>query len=354
MGKYYGYSIDPDELQHINKIGVLCWGLIGDVFMRAPLIEAVKKRFPHAELTAIVDPVGKDALLNHPDCDHVWILSRNKKPFYKYVKDIIRNVILLRHEHFDLFINLYSGGSSPMISRLINGRIRLGFDHTRALRRSNNLLVNTPSFCQPWTKALGEKLRPLGIQDSEISRSSSFFITNAALKVAEKLLPEKKNYVAINLGAGKEVKRWPVERYVGLAKMIHQEFGLQPVVFTNPGMESLVDEFETQHGEGCIKLPLLTLDQIGAVLKRCKVFVTGDTSLMHLGFGVKVPNLVIFTDTRPEIVEPEDCIHIPCFIEDIKNINACGKPSGTVNIPANYAFECFKDLIRDTYSSKSE
>ena len=342
--KHFGYSIDASELQDIKKIGVLCSGLIGDVFMRVPLIEALKKRFPDAEITAIVDPVAKDVLINHPDCKQVVVFRRKKKPYYSYLFKSIYKLILLRREHFDLFIDLYSGGSSPIITRLTNARIRLGFDHKKSLRWSNNLLVKKSLFNRHWTVSLGEKLLPLGVHDNQIRRGSSFYVTEPAIKKAATLLPENSRYVAFNLGAGAEIKRWPVECFVTLAGKIMRNFDLVPVVVTNPGMEHLSKEFKDTFKGQCIRLPRLSLDEVGAVLKRCLAVVTGDTSIMHMVFGVKVPNLVMFTDTRPEVVEPEDCIHVPCFIEDPDNINDRGKPSGTVKIPVDYAFERFKIL----------
>lgn len=342
--KYFGYSIDPVELQDINKIGVLCSGLIGDVFMRVPIIEALKQRFPQAKITVIVDPAAKDVLSNHPDCHKVIILRRKKRPFFRYLFNNMSKVLWLRRQHFDLFVNLYSGGSSTTITRLVNARIRLGFDHTKALRWSNNLLVTTPSFCEHWTVALGKKLVPLGIGDNQIRRGSSFHITEAASQRAVQLLPEQSRYLAINLGAGKEVKRWPVASFVELAEKISKQHGLIPVVLTNPGMEQLSTEFVAQYRGECIKLPVLSLTEVGAVMQRCVALITGDTSIMHMAFGVKVPNMVLFTDTRPEIVEPEDCMHVACFIEDPENINSCGKPSGTVKIPVNYAYQRFEIL----------
>jgi ADP-heptose:LPS heptosyltransferase len=341
----YGYQISAQQLGAIEKIGVLAWGLIGDVFMRVPLLEALKKRFPDASITVIVDPAAAAVLEHHPACDRIVVFSHHKRGFKEYFSDYLPQALRLRREKYDLFINLYSGGSSPLLTRLINARIRLGFDHTRALRMANNLRVRTPSFCQHWTKALGAKLLPLGIDDAQIRRGSSFYVTDEARAYATQLLPEGKGYIGYNLGAGRAEKRWPVERFVALAQQVQQTYGLTPVVFTNPGMESLAEEFARGVGSDCIKLPLLSLDQVGAVMQRCQAMITGDTSLMHLAFGIKVPNMVLFTDTRPEIVEPEDCLHVACFIEDPEHINACGKPAGTVEIPVDYALEHVRQLF---------
>lgn len=343
---YYGYSIHPDELQNIQRIGVLCWGLIGDVFMRIPVIEALHQRFPNASITVIVDPSGKPVVQHHPMINQVVVLPRKKRPLGNYFVTMVRTILRLRCNKFDLFVNLYSGGSSPFVTRMTNARIRLGFDHTRALRRSNNLLVAKPSFCQHWTKGLGKKLLPLGVGDAQIRRGSSFYVTDAAQQAVARYIPTNTRVIAINLGAGVEAKRWPVANFAALARQIYTAHGIVALVFTNPGMEHLVEEFVRYYGNDSHILPTLSLDEIGAVMLRCMAVITGDTSLMHLAIALKVPNLVLFTDTRPEIVEPEDCIQVPCFIEDPARINECGKPSGTVQIPVEYAYAQFQQLLR--------
>lgn len=345
MLTYYGYSIDEKELRAVNSIGVLCWGLIGDVFMRVPIIEALRCRFPQARITVIVEPSGYDVLINHPACNQIITLAHKRRMSWRYWQHLVSLVYKLRCKRFDLFVNLYSGGSSTTVTRLINARIRLGFDHTHALRSSNNLLVKTPSFCQHWSKALGAKLLPLGISDREIRRGSSFYVTDTAKMSIEKYLPNTSRFVAINLGAGVAAKRWSVANYVAVAKRLAQNYQLQPLVFTNPGMEELAGDFMEQYGTGCMIAPVLSLDEIGALMLRSVAVITGDTALMHLAIAIKIPNLVLFTDTRPEIVAPEDCIHVACFIEDTQRINSCGKPPGIVDIPVDYVVNKFAELL---------
>jgi len=347
MDKKYGYRIEPAELRDINNICVLCWGLLGDVLLRIPVIEALARRFPAAQITVIVDPLSAGLIEHHPDIHEVIAFRRSKRPLFRYVMEFLRRILYLRSRKFDLSVNLYSGGSSPLVTRLVNARIRLGFDHTPALRKANNLLVKKPSFCGNWTKALGLTLEPLGISSSEIRRGSSFYYPQAARQFAAGFLAEEGHcYVAVNLGAGVPEKRWPVERFVLLAEKIAEQYGLAPLVFTNPGMEELADEFVAQYRGliPCKQVPLVSLDRIGALLDQVFAFITGDTSLMHLAFGVKCPNLVLFTHTRPEVVEPEDCVHIPCFVADESSLDPCGLPHGSRNIPVELALRRFAVL----------
>ena len=331
----------------INKICILAWGLIGDVLVRVSVMEALRQRFPHAIIDVVVDPASRGAVAHHPDLNQIIPFSRNKSPLWRYLFDACKNILALRRRHYDLCINLYCGGSSPLISRLIGARYRLSYNHTRALRWANNLQVDTPSFCSNWTKALGKMLAPLGIPLERVRQGTSFYCSAAADAFAEQLLSKYQGpFLGLNLGARVENKRWPIESYVELMQKVCEKYDYRILLFTNPGMTHLADEFEHRFksAERLIRLPLCSLDEVGAIMKHCAIMVTGDTSLMHMAFGLKRPTLVLFTQTRPEIVEPEDCLHEDCFIADPSHHDPCGNPLGSRDIPVASAFEKFDML----------
>lgn len=342
------YGIGEMELAHVNTICVICWGLLGDVFVRVATVEALKKRFPHSKLVVVVDPVGKQVFSNHPDVDEVFVYDRNKRPLTAYLLRSIKNILFLRQKRFDLSVNLYSGGSSPRIVRLINARIRLGFDHTPALRASNNLLVKHPDLSKQWNRGFGSILQPLGVKPSEIRAGTSFYCTQDAERFADNFLhTTTRKLIAINLGAGKKIKRWPIARFVNLASKIAYKYDLHPLLLSNPGMTELADQFAEQYeSKGFfIKAPLAYLDKDAALMKRCQVVITGDTSIMHLAFALKIPTLILFTHTRPEPVLPEDCLYRYCFIPDPSEKDGFDQAVGSPDISVEMAMNEFDQLM---------
>jgi ADP-heptose:LPS heptosyltransferase len=338
------------DKKQIHSICVLCWGLIGDVFVRLSIVEALKKAFPDAKITVIVDPVARPVVECHPACDEVNVYSRKKKPPLRFLIKSFQTVRHLRRRRLDLFVNLYSGGSSPWITRLVNARYRLGFDHTAALRWANNVQVPHPSLCGNWTKALGTVLAPLGIAPEMVRQGTSFYYSAEARQFADDFFRQhcelRRNYVIFNLGAGAAEKCWPVERFVQLAERVNSGFQLTPMVITNPGMESLADAFVAAYRgrDAVIRLPLLSLHQVGAMMDRCNCVVSGDTSLMHMAFGLHKPTLALFTYTRPETVTPADCPHVVCFNGASTETDACGNHLGTREMSVEYVFEQFAVL----------
>ena len=340
----YTNTISDDDLAQIKTICVLCWGLLGDVLIRVSLLEALKERFPKANLTVVVDPSGFAALENHPAIDELVSFSRKKRPLLKYIYTMLSKVSYLRGKKFDLSINLYSGGASPRMTRLINAKNRLGFNHTKALRKANNWQVEHPGLCKNWTEEFGTVLRPLGIH--KVRRGTSFYCKEQDLLFADDWLSEvpEKHFV-INLAAGVEEKIWATEKFELLAEMIQHNYKYYPIILSNPGQIHLVDRFR-EIALDKLKyyvLPTTSFGRVAAIIKKSDFIITGDTSIMHMAFGLKCPTLGIFTQTRPEIVDPEDCIHIACFHEG-NELDACGKKAGSQELSVENCFSQFEKL----------
>ena len=320
----------------LKTICINCLGLMGDVLIRTSFIEAVAKRCPHAKITVIVEPNRDILLRNHPDVDHIIIFNRNKKPRLQYLKNLWNLICTLRKNKFDLFINLYGGGSSASITRLSNAKHRFGFYYKKQHAKAYTYALPHPVFTEHWGKSFGVLLAPLGISSKNLRAGTTFIPTKNAHYGAEKIMRNSaKKWVLINLGAGDVRKIWSIKNQVCLAKWLVEKHDYHLGVFVNPGQEYLAKEFAQLYGdsEHITYLENLSLDVIGALMSKAAFVISGDTGLLHLAFGVKTPSIALFTYTRPEQVLPEDCLCIPCFIEDPNLINDHGVPGGTLDIP---------------------
>ena len=295
--------------EKINKICLIFLGLKGDLLLRMPIIDSIKEKHPHALISVLVDTHNLDIVENHPFIDKIITLNRSKESRYQYIKNNLNAVSELRKNKFDVIINFYCGGSSNFIVRAANPKYRIGFSHTSASRFANNVLIDAPHLpTDHWILYLSHLLTPLGISPESVRKGSSFFVNNDGKKFADKTLSKFKNkkIVALNLGTGVENKCWPVESYIELSIKLHELYGIIPVVFTNPGMEYLTEDFIKliNNKIPVIHIPLTTINNVAAIMERCYAIITGDTSLMHLSFALKKPTISIFLETDPVWVSP--------------------------------------------------
>lgn len=347
--KYYGYSIAEPELAGVRRICVLCWGLLGDVFMRVTTIEALKRRFPEAELVVVTDPGSARVFNNHPDIFKVVAFSRKKKPLLKYLSSLIRHVRDLRAAHFDLCVDLYAGDSSARISRWIGAPIRLGYDHRPTLRKCNNLLVKAPPFCGYWVTDLARMLEPLGVAPDSVAPGSNFHVSHSAQQAAKSYLERfSGRKIIYNLGAGGAEKIWPVERMLALARSMSERYGAIPVILTSPGHESVTDAFIHAYQIDCaeyVHVPRVDFDIEAAVVKGADLIVTPDSGLKHLAAAVRTPIAGLYLATRPEQTAPPNVPFVACMIESQEGVDACGYPLLQRDLPVAVVFETISNFV---------
>ena len=342
------YELPQARINKIESICVFCWGRLGDVFIRSPIIDALNKKFPNSAITVVTDTAAARAFNPHTTKYSIFPFERLSKGSSNSFLQNIRNIRLLRQHKFDLSIDLYGGGSSPLISYLVASKIRLAFDHRPKLRISNNLLAPYPHGITHWSQCLGSMLAPLGINYQQISTDVIYDCDEQSRAQVEHLFNiSDTRYVGINLGASSLDKAWPVNNTIELLTTLSARTNITPVIFFNPGQEALSEEFLLSYPDKCISLQGFNFEQEAAALERCNIFLTGDTSLMHLATGVKTPVFALFLTTRPESVQPKINPFHACMIEDSSKDLINGFYPVKNTIPVDLATDEFFDFIKN-------
>lgn len=167
-------------------------------------------------------------------------------------------------------------------------------------------------------------------------------LEEAGARLAQAAPPDHAGYVAMQLGASEERRRWPVAHFAALAARLWRELRLVPVLLGAGGERKLgerlcaalaEDTGNIGTGEAgaagasgpvpCIDLIGATsLPQLAATLRHMRLLVTNDTGTMHLAAGLDVPVLAIFLATaQPWDTGPyrQDC----CCLEPALDCHPC-------------------------------
>ncbi len=158
-------------------------------------------------------------------------------------------------------------------------------------------------------------------------------------KARERLLaglpsaPER-GFVAVQLGASEDRRRWPVESFVHVAQGLARQ-GFAPVLLGTAVERPLAERFMAKCAAPAGDLVGATgLRELAAVLAECSLLITNDTGTMHLAAGLGVPCLAAFLctaqpwDTGPYLpgclcLEPDVDCHPCSFGRDCPNGHAC-------------------------------
>ena len=145
------------------KILLVRLRLIGDVVFTTPAISALRRRFPDARLTYLVEAPAEPVVRHHPALDEVIVLERPRGlARFRYDLRLARR---LRAERFDLVIDFHGGPRSGLLTWATGAPQRIGYalpgrgwSYTTRVPWTRSLVPPRHSVLNQW--ALVE---PLGI-----------------------------------------------------------------------------------------------------------------------------------------------------------------------------------------------
>ncbi len=134
--------------------------LIGDVVFTTPAIGALRRRFPGARITYLVEAPAEPVVRHHPDLSEIVIVDR-PRGVSRWVYDLQLGR-RLRDQHFDIAIDFHGGPRSNFLTWASRAPKRIGYDlpgrrwcyttrvpWTRALVPPRHSVVNQWALLQP-------------------------------------------------------------------------------------------------------------------------------------------------------------------------------------------------------------
>jgi ADP-heptose:LPS heptosyltransferase len=118
--------------------------------------------------------------------------------------------------------------------------------------------------------------------------------------LAQRGWDEKHSLTALHLGAGSKEKRWPLSRFLSLARKLVFQEKRKLLLIEGPAEKGLARHIEQQlPSSEAILAESLHLSLLAAVIEQCGIFVGNDSGIAHLAAALKVPCVVLFGPTLP-------------------------------------------------------
>jgi lipopolysaccharide heptosyltransferase I len=298
------------------KVALVKLSALGDVIHALPVARALRRAYPHAELSWLVEAREAAVLREHPDLDHVisvdtrgWRgrLGREARSLWADLRELRGR---LRARRFDVAVDAQGLLKSGIITRLTGAPVRVGFGAARCKERVSALFTNRHVIPPPAAAHVVEQnlalLGALGIPGGapeflipprpEAQRRMDEFLVEAGWKPGDRL-------VALNPGAGQPRKQWAPARYAAVGERLGAEAGARVLLLWGPAESHLAREIALGMrgpGRGAAR-PLLApptdLDELTALLRRAQLMVSGDTGPLHLAAALGTPALGLFGPT---------------------------------------------------------
>ncbi|MGE5844691.1 MAG: glycosyltransferase family 9 protein [Syntrophaceae bacterium] len=332
---------------------------IGDVIHTLPSLAALRRCYPQAHISWVVEEAAADLLADHPMLDRV-LVSRRKR----WVRDLTeggnRTAVLreaavflraLRDRPYDLVIDFHGLFKSAVLVLLSRGRRRLGYD---SMQEGSGLVLNE-KIPEDMDKHAVERYldfaRHLGCETSKpefpIALQEAHFRRVREL-LAARAVDTARGFVAVSPVAYWETKLWDEAKFAAVCDRIVRELGL-PVVFTGESPEGPIARIRSlMEAPSASAAGETSLRELAALYREAAVLLTTDSGPMHLAAAVGTPVVALFGPTSPERTGPYGEGHVvirrgmdcsPCFRKSCETLE-CMK-----TIRVDEVFEAVKERI---------
>lgn len=295
------------QIIEVKKTLLVCSHFnLGDLISSTSLYRAIKEKFPKSDLIVVVNDESLTQINNHL-IDEFIVIERKKLLNPIYFFSILQKV----KQEFDLVIVPNIGDNSMLadyIARLSNSKIRIG---TKSLNGKNNqtefcfdIKIDLNISKHPdanISERVLEIIRPLGFDTNDLS--TTIFKSDTDLKKAKARLSEiKKNQqtllIGINVYSEEIANNWNLNNFVVLIERLNREYQSAFYLFGNDNNESI--KFLRKNTKvGFLSIDIKNYSEIASIISLTDIFITVDSSLMHIAGTTTTPQISLFGNTNP-------------------------------------------------------
>jgi heptosyltransferase-1 len=292
------------------KILVVKMSAIGDVIHTLPAVNALRRGFPEAHITWLVEESASAIVASHPSVDRVLVSKRTRwlkglfgPSWLRNVREILHFLAVLRDTQYDIVIDFQGLMKSAVVVGLSRGVRKVGYDKTREY---SYLVLN--ERVPPYDMDKHAVLRYLNLV-KRLNVETDLVTFNIPFGEAEKqdvlsVLRRRgwvgQPIVAVNPMAKWKTKLWPAANFSELADRLVEALGCF-VVFTGNGADRKeISRILSHMRRGGLDLSGQTgLKQLAALYRMSSCAITTDTGPMHLAAAVGTRVVALFGPTAP-------------------------------------------------------
>jgi heptosyltransferase I len=289
-----------------ERIALIKPSALGDIVHSLPVLTALRRRFPAAQIAWVINRAYAPLVFGHPDLNEIIPFDRGAMraglltggmSFARFLRD-------LRKRRFDLVIDLQGLLRTGLMTMATRAPVRIGLASAREgatmcyTHRVDDRTDVSHAVDRYWrvAEALG------------ITSYKSFHVpiqTEAREWAREQLQSFPRPWLAVGVGSRWLTKRWPPEHFAALACRVQDRFGGTAVFVGAPEEASLADQAAgTLRAPVCRLTGKTTLPQLVALLAEVDAMIANDTGPLHLAVALGRPVVAPYTCTLSEKTGP--------------------------------------------------
>ena len=323
---------------HKKRILVIKIGAIGDVILAIPSLRAIRNNFPDAYISVIVGSSSRHVLKKCPYIDDVIFYDR--KGHEKGIKGLLKMGAIVRRKAFEVSLDFQNNRASHIIAWLGGVPRRFGYNN----KKFGFLINNRLKYLKIGVGPVEEQFRILkraGINTIGASKRLETWPSKEDFSYVDSFLKNEwvranQVLVGVNIGSSWKTKRWPLKCFSRLSDMLAAK-DIRVIITGSEEEQRLADDFVKITRSKVINATgKTTVTELAALIKRCKVFVTGDSAPMHIASSMGTNFIALFGPTDPRrhyeatdkgLVIKKKVTCGPCYKSDCKKVLCMDKIS---------------------------
>jgi len=288
--------------------------LIGDVVFTTPAVSVLRRKFPSAHITYLVEAPAEPVVRHHPGLDEIIVVERPRGlARLQYDIALARR---LRRDRFDLVIDFHGGPRSGFLTWATGAPQRVGYElpgrgwcYTTRVPWTRSLVPPRHSVLNQWAL-----LGPLGIEPPDRARDAVTMPLDpdAVRRVDDRLLAagvdRSARLIVLHVSAGNPFRRWPAASFAGAAATLASGDPARRIIITSGPSEHAAAEAVAaearQLAGGAAGRILRTgefdLAELRALVDRAALYIGGDSGPLHIAATTRTPIVALFGPTLPD------------------------------------------------------
>ena len=288
-----------------GRIALLKPSALGDIVHSLPVLTALRRRYPRAHITWVVNRSYEPLLRGHPHLDETLPFDRRAAAGLRGLPGLTRFLAELRRRRFDLVVDLQGLFRSGLMALASGAVRRVGLStaregarwaYTDAVRVADFNAVHAVDRYWLVAEALGAG----GPKEFHVPLSDE-----ARVWARQALRGCPRPWLAVGPGSRWVTKRWPPAHFAALLRRAQARFG-GTAIFVGAPNEAALSEAVRAGIEGpSVDLTGRTaLPQLAALLAEADAMLANDTGPLHLAAALGRPVVAPYTCTKVRLNGP--------------------------------------------------
>ena len=322
------------------KLLIRATNWVGDAIMALPALQAVRKRFPQAEIAILAPPYVADIYRGQGVADE--LIGYDRKGQHAGIQGKEQLAAELKAKKFGTALLLQNAFDAAWIAWRAGIPERIGYDRdARGLLLTRAIRLPCAGEIPAHEKFYYlELVKRAGWIDAlpDVSEISLLVTDEQSLRAEEKLqsFGARRGAMRVAVGAGASygsAKCWPPERFAVAINRLMNERKAEIILFGTLAEAAVSAAIQAGLDQAVLDLTGKTeIAELPALLSRCTLFLGNDSGAMHVAAAVGLPVVAVFGPTDPCGTAPvtarctivqEKPYCSPCFLRKCPTDHRC-------------------------------